>query len=150
MDLDGNAWSDRLPLLLASNTPILKQEYSQWNDYFGHLLTDKKDLHFFKDDLSDVVSKVEDVLVEYDYRRQSLEARREHALEFAVEHVSQLGVIRAAAYAITKYASFQDWPVEEEDSYVLIPAATCCKFNSRLPASLIKQMNPDYELNTKS
>jgi len=145
LDLDGNSWSDRLPELLAANTAILKQEYTHWDDYFGHLLTDRKNVIFFKDDLSDLVSKVEDIIVEFDHRTWAVEKRRTQTLDFALENVSQLGVIRAAAYAISKFASFEDWLVEDEEDYLLIPAATCCKFNSMLPSFLVRRMNPDYE-----
>eukprot|EP00210_Caulerpa_lentillifera_P007363 g7038.t1 len=146
IDLDGNAWSERFPRLLEANTPILKQEYTHWDDYFAGRLTDKKGgVILFKDDLSDLVSKVEDIIVEYDHRRWSVEKRRAQMLDFALDNVSQLGVIRAAAYAISKFASFEEWAIEEEEKFVLIPAATCCKVNSKLPSFLLRKMNPDYQ-----
>lgn len=149
IDLDGNAWSDLVALFLSANTPIFKQEYTHWSDFFGHLLTDDKNVIFFKDDLTDLVTKVDELLRLFDVKREALEKQIEHALEFAVEHVSQNGVIRAAAYALTTYASLEDWVIEEEEDFRLIPASKCCKFNPGLPIDLIKKMNPNYKSESK-
>eukprot|EP00210_Caulerpa_lentillifera_P005987 g5722.t1 len=148
IDLDGNAWSDLIALFLSANTPIFKQEYSHWSDFFGHLLTDNKNVVFFKDDLTDLVSKVDEFLRLFDVSRVVLEQQIESALEFAIENVSQNGVIRAAAYALTAYASLEDWVIEQHEDFKLIPASRCCKFNTQLPKELVKTMSSSSE--TKS
>jgi len=145
IDLDGNAGSDRIGLFLSANTPIFKQEYSRWMDYFGHLLKDNRNVLFFKEDSSDLVGKVDDFLHLYDVKREVLEHQIEEALEFAVENLSHFGIIRAAAYALTVYASFEDWTVMDEEDYRLIPASKCCKFNAGLPEKFLKKMNPEYQ-----
>ena len=139
IDMDGNAWSDRLPWLLTANTPILKQEYSTWMEYFGHLLK-KEHVVFFKEDLSNLVKKAEDVIETWDSERQKWDLQMQAAFTFAQEHISQQGMIRAMAYALTKYASFLTWKVEMEDNYKRVKSDMCCKANVQLPAEFVKRV----------
>ena len=139
IDVDGNAWSDRLPHLLISAAPVLKQEYNQWFEYFGHLLTENE-VTFFKQDLSDIVQKTNDLLHEYKFDRGRWEAKLAAAQAFAEEHLSHLGVVRAMAYAMTKQASLQDWAVEMEPDYVKIPRNVCSRFNPSFPEELVDKM----------
>ena len=140
IDLDGNAWSDRLPMLLMSNTPILKQEYSAWTEYFGHLLTEEH-VTFFKDDLSDILEITEKSTSNWRSRQKEMEAQVQRAFDFASEHVSHQGVIRAMAYTLTKYASLMTWTIEMEEGYEFLPPSLCCQHNPSLPSKLISRAN---------
>lgn len=138
IDVDGNAWSDRFGRLLASNTPILKQEYCAWKEYFSSFVKDQEHVIFFKEDLSDLVQKVENVLDQDTSKQQQLQM--DNAFALATEHLSHMGVIRAMAYAMTKYASFLTWTVEMEEGYVPVHPSTCCHHNPSLPKGLVQSV----------
>ena len=140
IDVDGNAWSDRLPHLLISAAPVLKQEYYKWFEYFGHLLTENE-VTFFKEDLTDIVQKTNELLHGYKSDRESWEAKLAAAHSFAEEHLSHLGVVRAMAYSMTKQASLQDWTVKLEPDYVKIPRSMCCRLNPSFPKELVDKMH---------
>jgi len=127
IDLDGNSWSDRFSRLLTGNTPILKQEYSDWREYFSHFVSDREHVIYFKEDLSDLPETVNEVL-----SMDKLEKERlmNNAFELAEEHLSRDGVIRAMAYSLTKYSSLISWKVKMEDGYEYLPSEKyCCFFN---------------------
>eukprot|EP00210_Caulerpa_lentillifera_P004373 g4171.t1 len=140
LDVDGNGWSDRLPILLNGDSLVLKQNYDKSLDYLSESLKQSEAIEFFKWDLSDLESQASMLLHEYTEEREIWEARIERMADFAKEYVSQDGVIRAMAYALTNYAKFQNWEVEMQDGYVLVPKTKCCKISSALPRGLIDEV----------
>eukprot|EP00210_Caulerpa_lentillifera_P004356 g4154.t1 len=140
LDVDGNGWSDRLPILLRGDAVVLKQEYNRHLDYLTEIAKQSDAITFFKWDQSDLETQASMLLREYNEEKEIWEARIEKMTDFAKEYVSQEGVIRATAYALTNYAKFQNWEVEEQEGYVVIPRALCCKTNSALPKELIKEV----------
>eukprot|EP00210_Caulerpa_lentillifera_P002955 g2822.t1 len=140
VDIDGNSWSDRLPILLLGETIILKQEYIRWLDYMAYSLEASEAVVFFKKDQTNFKRVASDLILEYQENKLSWLDRLEKMHAFAQEHTSQTGVIRAMAYALTRYASFQDWEVSLEDGYTKIPKTNCCKFNDALPTDLVKDI----------
>eukprot|EP00210_Caulerpa_lentillifera_P004374 g4172.t1 len=140
LDVDGNGWSDRLPVLLRGDAVVLKQEYNRHLDYLSEIAKQSDAITFFKWDQSDLEAQASMLLHEYTEEREKWEARIEKMTHFAKEYVSQEGVIRATAYALTNYARFQNWKVEMQDGYVVVPKTKCCKGNSALPKELIKEV----------
>eukprot|EP00210_Caulerpa_lentillifera_P004376 g4174.t1 len=140
LDVDGNGWSDRLPVLLRGDAVVLKQEYKQHLDYLTEIAKQNDAITFFNYDQSDLETQASMLLHEYNEDREKWEARIEKMGHFTKEYVSQDGVIRAMAYALTNYASFQDWKIEMQDEYIVVPRALCCKTSAALPKELIKEV----------
>lgn len=141
IDVDGNSWSDRLPILLMGETVVLKQEYVRWLDYLATSLEASDAVIFIRKDRADLEPKTSALLREYRENRIKWLERLRKMSEFAQEYVSQEGVFRAMAYALTKYASFQNWEVELEQGYTEVPKTSCCTRNSALPIDLIKEIS---------
>lgn len=139
IDVDGNGWSSRLPVLLMSNTPILKQEYSSWMEYFAHLLNQSDIVTFFEEDLTDLIPIIKEQ-IESNENLEEVEDKVQKAFDFAVEHTSHHGVIRAMAYALSKHAEFLSWTVEMEEDYEYLPSSRCCIRNPTLPSALLSRM----------
>lgn len=140
IDVDGNTWSDRLPVLLRGDSVVLKQEYARSLDYLAESLKQREAIEFFKYDESDLATRTSRLLFEYSEEREKYEARIEKMTDFAREYVSHEGVIRAMAYALTNYASFEDWKIEMQEGYVVVPKSRCCKMNNALPRGLIEEV----------
>eukprot|EP00210_Caulerpa_lentillifera_P005961 g5696.t1 len=125
LDLDGNSWSDRFHSLLLSNRLILKQQ-SPYREYF-RFEPQPKLATFFNRNFSNLVELTEIALnqLKTEEGRKSIEIEVENRRRFALEHVSQLSVIRATAYVLTIYSQKQTWDVQEEtDEYFRIDSST--------------------------
>lgn len=133
VDLDGNAWSDRFARLAFFNTPLLKQNSTRFKEFFGHLLENNTHVISFSDDLSGFTSLTATVLK--DYRRNPRKYKQivRNMQEFARRHLSHLGVIHAAAYALRIMSDKLTWTPRLEDGYDHLPARHCCRTISTLP-----------------
>lgn len=140
LDIDTNGWNSRLPILLLSDSVVLKREYSDSLDHLADALRSNDVVTFFKWDHTNLVSKAAELVREYAEIPQRWNARVDRLADFAYEHVSLEGVTRATAYALANYARFQNWKVELEPGYVEVSKSRCCKYNPAVPAVLIEEM----------
>lgn len=140
LDIDTNGWNSRLPILLMSDSVVLKREYSDSLDHLADALRSSDVVTFFKWNHTDLVSKAADLVREYEENPQRWNARVDRLADFAYEHVSFEGVTRSMAYALANYARFQNWKVDLEPGYVEVPRSRCCKYNPAVPEVLMEEM----------
>jgi hypothetical protein len=106
IDVEGNGWSARLKLLLASGRPVLVQE-RPWQEWFFPLL--RPGVHYLpvRRDLSDLVAQVEWALA------HPAEAARigQAGQRFAREHLRRADAVRRWAEALHHLASLPELPL---------------------------------------
>eukprot|EP00210_Caulerpa_lentillifera_P005962 g5697.t1 len=137
IDMDGNAWSDRFHFLLFTNRPILKQK-SPYNEYF-RFEPEVKLATIFNRNLSNLVEITELALdrLKTEEGRKSIELEVENRRKFAHEHVSQLGILRSTAYALTVYSKKQTWEVEEDRGYFKITSKDTERKHNTFPEDFV-------------
>lgn len=141
LSVDGDLTSNGLAQLLSYNTPILKQR-SAIQEYYDHMLVPGVHLETFAFNLSDIVPKLAAMIIDYKswWRRGYLHRMVSNMHAFAKEHTSHLGVVRAAAYGLSVYASKLSWEVVLEEGYQELPKTLCCtlKPENSLPLELVR------------
>lgn len=140
VDMDGNAWSDRLVRLASFNTPILKQHSESSKEYFGHLLKNGTHVVFFSTDLTDFVPLLEDSLRRCREIPGKCLKMVKNMQAFAQEHLSHIGVLRAMAFALNEFAKKISWTPRLEHTHEEIQSSICCIMNPSLPEGLIHKV----------
>ncbi|CAD7696621.1 unnamed protein product [Ostreobium quekettii] len=142
IDLDGNAWSDRFSQLVVFNTPLFKQDSTTSKEYYGHLMRNGTHVVYFKEDLSDFLPRLSTLLARCHTDPRYCNRLVTNMQQFAREHLSHLGVMRATAHALVEVAKRISWTPELDDAYTEIPKNTCCSMNPTFPQELVDRVSP--------
>jgi hypothetical protein len=115
IDVEGNGWSARLKLLLASGRPVLVQE-RPWREWFFRLL--RPGVHYLpvRADLSDLAAQVEWA------QTHPAEAARigRDGQRFAREHLRRTDAVRRWAEALHELAALPELPVAPPEAVPFI------------------------------
>lgn len=98
-------------------------------------------MKYFKSDISDVVERVKEVLLDrsespIEYHENNAEAMQ----EFSRIHLTHFGVARAMAYALTVYAHKITWKPKMEDGFVDVLEGKKGHRNPSLPVEFVKRL----------
>jgi hypothetical protein len=117
IDVEGNGWSARLKLLLASGRPVLVQE-RPWQEWFFRLL--RPGIHYLpvRADLSDLVPQVEWALA----HREEAARIGQAGQRFAREHLRRADAVRRWAEVLHHVASLPRLPVAPPEAVPFLEA----------------------------
>ncbi|EFJ51704.1 hypothetical protein VOLCADRAFT_87420 [Volvox carteri f. nagariensis] len=142
LHIHGHGFTDRLPFMLLSNTPLLavKSHIKEWYHSFfkegEHFLTASGDLH----DLLYVAKQMLDRLRNGDKELRHMVARRQ---EISRQKFNTIAILDAFAWAVTQAWSWCNWKPDMQEGFEVFKVP---KLNNNLPPYIwktIKKTRPE-------